>query len=637
MPWLKPIIVEPGMKPVEWFRPPRVILTLFIGLMLVCALALGWLAWQVLVQDRAVEAQRRQEQLEGAADRAVTVIEHALRVWDAQVSVTATGDVEVTPAGRLAYAPMQSASPLAAPEIFADAEVLEFVTHDGARAANVYARLTKSGSEQVRAGAWLRLARVLRHEHRWADALDAYASLERLGTATAVGMPASLVARAARCSTLKESGDALGAQRETAALWTDLTGGRWIITRAILESYLKELKVLAPRVSLPADWEERMAMAEAAEWAFAQPAATGRAGLVMGGRTVSVSWERQGGTWRSQLTAPSTWQALWSKLERDTGTSLRVVDAEGRIIHSGPAGSPGVFRSAAITGLPWSLTASSLANAVPSGDGTARRRLLIGGVLIFALIMIFGSFLIARAISREFAVARLQSDFVSAVSHEFRTPLTSIHQLMEMLAAGRVTDERDKQHAYELILGQSDRLRRMVESLLDFGRMQAREYQFRSDNVDPAEWSRSVAQEFQEVVRSRGYTIEFTGEFAGLARNACIRGDREALAGALWNLLDNAVKYSPDDKRVQVAVSSRHGSVEVSVRDHGCGIAREEFNRIFGRFYRGANARKQGTKGTGIGLAMVKEIVEAHGGTVRVRSDAGQGSEFTMVLPCHES
>jgi signal transduction histidine kinase len=140
---------------------------------------------------------------------------------------------------------------------------------------------------------------------------------------------------------------------------------------------------------------------------------------------------------------------------------------------------------------------------------------------VFALVLGLGSFLIARAISRELDVARLQSDFVAAVSHEFRTPLTSIRQLMEMLAAGRVETEAQKQRAYELMLGQSDRLRRLVESLLDLGRMQAREYKFRSERLDAAEWSRSVAEEFQESVRELGYTIEFTAP----AERAWLLGD----------------------------------------------------------------------------------------------------------------
>src|SRR6185295_6417583 len=96
------------MKPGEWFRPPLAVLTLFIGLMTVCALALGWLGWQVLVQDRAVEAQRRQEQIEIAADRAVAAIDRVFAGSEAEVTVTANGEVQITPAGRLAYTPTQT-------------------------------------------------------------------------------------------------------------------------------------------------------------------------------------------------------------------------------------------------------------------------------------------------------------------------------------------------------------------------------------------------------------------------------------------------------------------------------------------------------------------------------------------------
>jgi signal transduction histidine kinase len=286
-----------------------------------------------------------------------------------------------------------------------------------------------------------------------------------------------------------------------------------------------------------------------------------------------------------------------------------------------------------MTGLPWTITATESPDAAPSLSWTARRQLLVAGLVVFALLVGAGSFLVARAMGREFAVSRLQSDFVAAVSHEFRTPLTSIRQLAEMLARGRMESEPHKQRAYELILSESDRLRRLVESLLDFGRMQSGSYSFRRDPLDAAEWMRTVIAEFQETVRGRGYVIEFTAP----AERACLRGDREALGGALWNLLDNAVKYSPDAKRVKVTVSCPNGNVEVSVRDQGSGIACEDLPRVFAKFYRGANAKTPGTRGTGIGLALVKEIVDAHGGTVRVRSEPGQGSEFTMVLPCHES
>lgn len=622
------------MKLGQWFQPPRVVLTLFISLMAMCALALGWLGWQAVVQDRAVEAQRRQEQVERAADRAVAAMERALAAADVNVTVAVNGDADVTPPNRLAYMPVQSALVPLRTEVFAEAELLEFGGQDHSRAADAYRRLAESTDAQLRAEALMRLARVRRREKNWIEALRAYASLEKVGAARVAGMPAGLVARAARCSTLAESGDGATARREAVAVWADLTTGTWRVPKSTLETYLNELKALAPDVTLPADWDERMALAAAAEWAFEQQAAGGRSALDIDGQPVSVSWERQGGAWKARLTTPATWRALWTNAERETSTVLRVTDSEGHLVYgSGPTNGPAAYRAAAVTGVPWSVTETERADAAPSQSWTARRRLLVAGLLVFALLVGSGTFLIARAIGREFAVSRLQSDFVAAVSHEFRTPLTSIRQLTEMLARGRMESDHDKRRAYELMLGESDRLRRLVESLLDFGRMQAHAYTFRRDRLAAGEWTRAVTAEFQETVRNSGYVVEFTGP----AKDACLTGDREALGGALWNLLDNAVKYSPDAKQVQVAVSSVNGNVEVSVRDHGSGIAREDVKRVFGRFYRGANARTQGTRGTGIGLAMVKEIVEAHGGTVRVTSEPGQGSEFTMVLPCHES
>jgi signal transduction histidine kinase len=618
----------------EWFRPPRAVLSLFIGLMAICGLALGWLGWQVLVQDRVVEAQRRQEQLENAADRAMAAMERLLAGADVEVSVAANGEAQVSPAGRLAYVPAEPAGTPLRPEIFAEAEALEFGRRDFAGTAEAYRRLAQSGDATIRAETLMRLGRTLRHAGKVAQALKTYTLLEKFGAAPVLGMPAGLVARGARCSSLRESGDEAGARREAAALWMDLTGGKWNVTKPTLETYMSELKGMDPEVSPPAGWEERMALAEAAEWAFRQQRGSSRAGLLVSAQAVSVSWERQSRGWSARLVGGSSWQALWRKLEQDGGILLRVADQEGHMLH-GSASSPGpaAFRATAVTGLPWSLTAASAAVNERSQSWTARRRFLVAGLAVFAIVLGLGTLLIARALSREIAVARLQSDFVSAVSHEFRTPLTSIRQLAEMLARGRMESDHHKQRAYDLILGESDRLRRLVESLLDLGRMQARQYKYRAEDLEAVQWTRGVAEEFRETVRSRGYVIDFTAP----AHDAWIRGDREALGGALWNLLDNAVKYSPDEHNVHVAVSASDGHVEVSVRDHGPGIPKEDLRRVFARFYRGADAKNRGTKGTGIGLAIVKEIVEAHGGTVRVRSELGWGSEFTMVLPCHES
>ncbi|MDP2998688.1 MAG: hypothetical protein Q8N47_14470 [Bryobacterales bacterium] len=324
------------MTPQQWFRPPRAVLTLFISLMLACALALGWLSWQVLVQDRAADAQRRQERLESVADRVVVAMERAFDGHEVEVTVLANRGVEITPAGRLAYSPVEAAAAPFRTEIFAEAETMEFGRQEPAKAADAYARLTESGNAQVRAEALVRLGRVRRRQRKWAEALKAYAALEKSGAIPVAGMPANLVARAARCSVLEEIGDRSGTQREAAAVWTQLTAGEWKVTKGALETYLKELRAWAPEVVLPTGWEDRMALAAVAQWAYGEEAASGRAGRLIDGQVVSVSWERSGDVWKARLAGPSSWRALWEKLELDAGVVLRMTDF--------PRNSPGFTR-----------------------------------------------------------------------------------------------------------------------------------------------------------------------------------------------------------------------------------------------------------------------------------------------------
>ena len=138
------------MRVVQWLQPPRVVLTLFVGLMAVCALALGWLGWQVVRQDRAVETQQRQQQLGIAADRAVAAIERAFTHSDAEVAVTANGDIEIMPTGRLAYAPTEAIATVIQSDIFSEPEALEFGGHDPVKAAQGYVRIAASGPAPVR-------------------------------------------------------------------------------------------------------------------------------------------------------------------------------------------------------------------------------------------------------------------------------------------------------------------------------------------------------------------------------------------------------------------------------------------------------------------------------------------------------
>jgi signal transduction histidine kinase len=252
-----------------------------------------------------------------------------------------------------------------------------------------------------------------------------------------------------------------------------------------------------------------------------------------------------------------------------------------------------------------------------------------GGLLAIALLVIGGSYLIGRAVARELAVARVQSDFVAAVSHEFRTPLTVLRQLSELLARGRVPSEEMRQRYYGVLEQESSRLHRLVEGLLKFGRMEAGLANYQFETIDIAAFLRSLVDEFGIEAGRRGCRVELKMD----ASMAAARADREALGCVVWNLLDNAVKYSPDCRTVWVDLAREDGCVAIRVRDQGVGIRPEERQRVFQKFVRGAAAQTLGVQGTGIGLAVGRQIVERHGGRIRLDSEPGKGSTFTVLLP----
>jgi signal transduction histidine kinase len=225
-------------------------------------------------------------------------------------------------------------------------------------------------------------------------------------------------------------------------------------------------------------------------------------------------------------------------------------------------------------------------------------------------------------------VSRLQSDFVAAVSHEFRSPLTSLSHIADLLAHDRVPSDEARKKSFDILVRDTDRLRRLVEGLLDFGRFEAGAATLRLETVDVTDLVRSTVVDFQERVAAEGYAIELSDPSEATFALA----DREALSRALWNLLDNAVKYSPECRTVWVEMTRQTDQITIVVRDQGLGIPIQEQREIFDRFVRGADSKARRIRGTGIGLAMVREIVRAHGGDIRLASEPGRGSRFTMVL-----
>lgn len=252
--------------------------------------------------------------------------------------------------------------------------------------------------------------------------------------------------------------------------------------------------------------------------------------------------------------------------------------------------------------------------------------------LLIATILAFGLILTTRAVSHELELARMKSDFVSTVSHEFKSPLTSIRQLAEMLQAGRVPSEERRNEYYAILVEQSSRLSTLIANILDLARMEEGKKEFRFEEVEVGSLLEEVLSGARHRVVHAGFEIQAIVD-DNLPK---VRADKEAISRALSNLLDNAVKYSGEGRAVNVRAFVCEGWLSIAVEDFGVGIPTEELDRVFDRFYRGGDALTRSVKGSGLGLTLVKQVVEAHGGEVQAESAPGRGSTFTIRLPIGE-
>jgi two-component system phosphate regulon sensor histidine kinase PhoR len=207
--------------------------------------------------------------------------------------------------------------------------------------------------------------------------------------------------------------------------------------------------------------------------------------------------------------------------------------------------------------------------------------------------------------------------------------LTTLRQLTELLAEGRIHEESRRRRYFSVLQQETSRLHQLVEDLLDFGRMEAGRRQYKFESLDFSELVQGGIEEYQQQADANGHKIEIHSDHSRLLIDA----DREALRRVVRNLLDNAVKYSPEAKTVWVETGCERHAAILRVRDEGIGIPPEEKSRIFEKFVRGEAAKKACIPGTGIGLAMVKEIVTVHHGELDLSSEVGLGSTFTVQFP----
>jgi signal transduction histidine kinase len=258
------------------------------------------------------------------------------------------------------------------------------------------------------------------------------------------------------------------------------------------------------------------------------------------------------------------------------------------------------------------------------------RRWFYGVALLLVLsVTLFGAYFLSRDVRRELRVAELRSRFVSAVSHELKTPLTAIRMFAETLQLGRSSDRQTQMEYLETIVNESERLTRLLNNVLDFSRIERGKQEYRRASADLAEIVAASARAMRYPLEQQRFTLNVSVQ-DGLPPVAV---DRDAIEQAILNLLANAMKYSGESRVIDLRLTRTDGQAVIEVADRGVGIAAEEQGRIFEQFYRVPTKDNDGVPGTGLGLTLVRHIAEGHGGRVTVESAPGRGSTFAIRLP----
>lgn len=281
--------------------------------------------------------------------------------------------------------------------------------------------------------------------------------------------------------------------------------------------------------------------------------------------------------------------------------------------------------------LPWTISIFERIPGFAERQYKRKRNLYLLTAAAVISILLFGGFLAIRSTAKELKLAKMQSEFVSTVSHEFRTPIMSIRYLGELLQRGRIRDEEKRQEYYETITEESKRLGRLIENTLDFSKIEAGMKKYSFEQTDVAEILADAETYFQKQFLDNKFVLENDIQDS----LPLIKGDREALTRALLNLLDNAAKYSGNSRKIILRSYSKDSFVFLEVEDFGNGIPYHEQKKVFEKFYRSENIQESSIKGSGIGLTLVSHTARAHGGEVLLESKEGKGTKITIKLPFH--
>jgi len=637
-------------------RPTQRLIGIFLITILAPGLILGFFGVRALRQERALADQQILERLNVAAETVGLRLELEFRegqqladrlaegnpanreAWPDRLrsAVEVTGGaavlyrsakgLETLPPQQLLYELSAGTEPATAntrSPLIAQAESLEFRDKKYVEAIAIYRRLLDSGNSP-RAAILQGLARNLKKAGRGEEAAQTYRLLEKEPPVRVGSLPSDLVARYEIAGLEDEpgrSGDAL-------RLYRDLVHRRWSLEKQSYIFYSRQAREWITDANAIHDLvqEERKRLAFSSN--VEQFARTPRSFASDEGNSYLAFWHTEPFT--AIVFGDPFLQSNLLRGGNSAEFEVELLSPDGLPLLANASTQHGPLATYTLqsVALPLRVRVWSKDPGALYTNANRRQRLYFGMLTVVVVLLIFGGYLTVRTLKSELAVAQMKSDFVSTVSHEFRSPLAGLNQLGEMLRDGRIHDETRRQEYYEMIVAETQRLRRLVENVLDFARMDDGRKQYRFEPVEPAEWLRDVAGDFQTEVAGSGFAVnaEIPNELPAIV------GDRETLTTAVHNLLDNAVKYSGDSKVVRLRVDADSDGLSISVRDEGVGIREEDQSRIFEKFYRGGGEIARQVKGVGLGLNLVHHIVAAHGGSISFDSTEGKGSTFTIRL-----
>jgi signal transduction histidine kinase/tetratricopeptide (TPR) repeat protein len=316
---------------------------------------------------------------------------------------------------------------------------------------------------------------------------------------------------------------------------------------------------------------------------------------------------------------------------KDSDSAYRIIDTSGDFVAGSakPTGRPFATASLADCFPGWKIELYFKESGV--FDKVADRQIAIyiwTGTLVILLILVIAAFA-ARAIGRQIRLNKMKNDFIATVSHELKTPLASMRVLVDTLLEGNIKDETQTEEYLRMTARENERLSRMIDNFLTFSRMERNKKAFEIIPANPV----AIANDAAEVVRTKyathkcRFTTDITSKLPEIA------ADHDAIVTVIVNLLDNACKYTGEHKQVSLKVFAEKDCVSFAVSDNGIGIARRHIRKIFDSFYQVDNSLARKAEGCGLGLSIVKFIVDAHKGKISVDSKLGKGSTFTVRLP----